>query len=406
MATRSIIRQGDQTSHGGMVLEGHRTATIHGIPIAGRGHMTHCPKCKGVFPIAEGVFNHIIYGIQTAVEGMQTTCGAILIASQNSHTIDIQPYAQPSPDTSLSPASFGSSAFNHHHAYDEQIKFLLHSGAALAGMPYLLTLDDGEQITGTTDAHGKTARVTTAEPRVITNATLQPNSVFCCARQADNAAGGGDNRIDIELNGITTHANDLGSSIKEHQIEENVRTLTAGEIELAKKIFAHAIDYTRVKVHNGAYMIGAGNNAMTPNGEMYFPKKFYATDFSVLSDSLKIWFIHEMVHVWQYQLGYGMKWAGIKIQLQGGYGYDTGQEAPRAYIYHPTKDANKSMADFNMEQQGDLIAHYFAAVFLSENVEQHSKHINNLPFLQKVLDSFLRNPSDVSLLPHSTKFDN
>lgn len=53
MALLPIIRKGDRTTHGGTVLEGFPNDTIHGIEIAGLGHLVTCPMCKGVFPIME-----------------------------------------------------------------------------------------------------------------------------------------------------------------------------------------------------------------------------------------------------------------------------------------------------------------------------------------------------------------
>lgn len=92
MAKRAIIRKGDTTSHGGTVLEGTENATIDGREIAGVGHKVTCPLCKGVFTISPDLlgrrFPHRIHDRDTAVEGMRTTCGAVLIASQSNSTID------------------------------------------------------------------------------------------------------------------------------------------------------------------------------------------------------------------------------------------------------------------------------------------------------------------------------
>ncbi|NVD98139.1 PAAR domain-containing protein [Massilia sp. BJB1822] len=87
---RAVICKGDPTSHGGKVLEGNEDATIDGRPIAQRGHQTWCPQCKGKFPINDGLDFHTFAGIGTAVEGMKTACGAILIATQHQMTIDDQ----------------------------------------------------------------------------------------------------------------------------------------------------------------------------------------------------------------------------------------------------------------------------------------------------------------------------
>ena len=86
MAQRALILVGDSTSHGGVVLECADTNTLDGRAIAYVGHGVSCPKCKGDFPILpDGSGGHVlpwIGGLNVAVEGMQTACGATLIASQ------------------------------------------------------------------------------------------------------------------------------------------------------------------------------------------------------------------------------------------------------------------------------------------------------------------------------------
>jgi len=77
----NIIRKGDRTDHGGVVIEGFEHTNFNGIPLAGVGHKVSCPRCNGVFAIAEGNASYKIGGIPVAVEGMKTTCGASLIAS-------------------------------------------------------------------------------------------------------------------------------------------------------------------------------------------------------------------------------------------------------------------------------------------------------------------------------------
>lgn len=90
MAKRAIICIGDTASHGGRVLEGSETATVNGKAVAGVGHKVFCPKCKGVFMIqpTERRYPHRVHGRDTAVEGMRTTCGATVIASQSEAILD------------------------------------------------------------------------------------------------------------------------------------------------------------------------------------------------------------------------------------------------------------------------------------------------------------------------------
>ncbi|RJT32042.1 PAAR domain-containing protein [Rahnella woolbedingensis] len=82
MPYQAVILKGDKTSHGGTVLEGFAQVTHVGIPVAGIGHSVSCPACDGVFPIVDGTPKISFCGLNLAVEGMQTACGARLIASQ------------------------------------------------------------------------------------------------------------------------------------------------------------------------------------------------------------------------------------------------------------------------------------------------------------------------------------
>ncbi|QBL88024.1 PAAR domain-containing protein [Burkholderia pseudomallei] len=92
MVKRAIICVGDTTTHGGKVLEGAPTFTLNGRNVAGVGHQVLCPRCKGIFPILPDLlgrrYPHTIGERDTAVEGMRTACGAELIASQGTGTID------------------------------------------------------------------------------------------------------------------------------------------------------------------------------------------------------------------------------------------------------------------------------------------------------------------------------
>lgn len=78
---KDIIRLGDATTHGGVVLEAFSQTDLNGKPIAGVGHKVSCPLCKGIFPIAEGSSTYTVGGVAIALDGMKTACGASLIAS-------------------------------------------------------------------------------------------------------------------------------------------------------------------------------------------------------------------------------------------------------------------------------------------------------------------------------------
>jgi len=80
---RPIIRLGDTTDHNGTVIESFAHFDINGINASGVGHMVSCPRCLGgPFPIVGPGVGATVNGIEIAVEGMKTSCGASLIPSQ------------------------------------------------------------------------------------------------------------------------------------------------------------------------------------------------------------------------------------------------------------------------------------------------------------------------------------
>ena len=97
------------------------------------------------------------------------------------------------------------------------------------------------------------------------------------------------------------------------ELRSNTRKLTTGEIILATSIFGNAIDYARFSVYRGSYFpfsLQNENTAVTPSGNIYFMPKHYQDDFSPSAPAYQHWFIQEMVHVWQYQLGVNVKLRG------------------------------------------------------------------------------------------------
>jgi uncharacterized Zn-binding protein involved in type VI secretion len=81
-----LIRLGDKTSHGGVVIEASPHSDIAGVGIARMGDKTVCPK-HGPSPIVSGDSTLIVDGKPAALDGDKTGCGATLIAGQQT-TID------------------------------------------------------------------------------------------------------------------------------------------------------------------------------------------------------------------------------------------------------------------------------------------------------------------------------
>jgi len=184
MGKKAIIRQGDRTSHGGTVLEGHQHLTVYGKPAAGVGHKVSCPKCSGTITIVEGAVNATMLGIKVAVEGMKTSCGATLIAGQFTATIDYGAGAAASsaapeqaaaaPVATLAAAVLAAAAADAANAgsadkgnYDEQVRILDDDGLPTAGVPYHITDEAGKVYKGITDANGCCERVHTLSAQAL-----------------------------------------------------------------------------------------------------------------------------------------------------------------------------------------------------------------------------------------------
>lgn len=123
------------------------------------------------------------------------------------------------------------------------------------------------------------------------------------------------------------------------------RPLMEREIALAMPVFGRSVDYTRVRLIGAAapQFVTIGNNIYVP------------PDFSIGDAYHAQTLIHELVHVWQYQRGgtayvSGALVAQISGTLKGSrnLGYD----------YTLTPDA--AFYEYNPEQQGLIVEHYFA----------------------------------------------
>ncbi|MEK9495080.1 PAAR domain-containing protein [Photorhabdus sp. P32] len=51
MTERVVICLNDTTDHGGKVITAIDNYVYQGVPVAAKGDLVSCPKCKGVFPI-------------------------------------------------------------------------------------------------------------------------------------------------------------------------------------------------------------------------------------------------------------------------------------------------------------------------------------------------------------------
>ncbi len=80
----AYITVGAKTTHGGTVISGSPHTTHNGIPVSRIGDKVICKKCKKVTTILSGDASFIIDGAPIARGGDVTSCGAKLIAIQQS----------------------------------------------------------------------------------------------------------------------------------------------------------------------------------------------------------------------------------------------------------------------------------------------------------------------------------
>ncbi|MES1945962.1 Rhs element Vgr protein [Salinisphaera sp. C84B14] len=250
--------------------------------------------------------------------------------------------------------------------FDEAIRLVRSDGYATSGVDYTLHLSNGEVVNGTTDAYSKTKRVRTSRAEKLIKPELcGTDKVGRPQHQAQ--AGDQRRRVELILNNVETNQQNIGSSIKEVKTPEGKsRPLANGEIALARKIFGDSIDYSKIRVHNDEYLwlgLQSDDTAMTPNRELYFNPKNFLEDYSTDTPGNKWWFMHEMTHIWQYQLSYPVKWRGA-LRLGLSYEYSLSE--------------NKRLSNYNMEAQGNILADYFALKVLTRpDVVAQAQYRNN-----------------------------
>ena len=134
--------------------------------------MCSCPKCKGVFPIAQGDQSNIVDGAPVAYHGCKVACGAFLISSQIRTLTNPSSGAAPGAtgkgdDDAMQ--GFGevgngmAAAYEDTPVGDDNQRFLgrfqlvsVEDGTPIAGQAIRIRSTGGQYTTGTTDADGYT----------------------------------------------------------------------------------------------------------------------------------------------------------------------------------------------------------------------------------------------------------
>jgi len=174
MGQKPFIVLGDQTDHGGVVIEASMVSDTHGKGIARVGDQVTCPqRGHGTTVIVSGDPTMVIDGKPAARHGDKTACGATLISSQFVSTVSdgggAKGGGQSSEGAQNRSNGLLTSVLPPAHAYD--LHFLVKdeaTGQPAPGLPYKLTLEDGTTVTGRTDVNGLTDKISSSTPQLTT----------------------------------------------------------------------------------------------------------------------------------------------------------------------------------------------------------------------------------------------
>ena len=127
------------------------------------------------------------------------------------------------------------------------------------------------------------------------------------------------------------------------------RSLTPGEIELARTIFADAVDYAAVRlVHRPWWPLQPRSIVMAPTGNIHFHPKgsTWSDDFARDTLAAQGLLIHEMTHVWQ-------------AQTRGRYYLPLMRHPFCRYSYQI--EPGRPFGRYGLEQQAEIARHLFLA---------------------------------------------
>jgi hypothetical protein len=125
------------------------------------------------------------------------------------------------------------------------------------------------------------------------------------------------------------------------------RSLTSGEIELAKTVFGDAINYPPVRVHHRRWFPFQPKDViMAPDGDIWINPKgsLWREDYSKERLGLQGLFLHELTHVWQAQTR--GRWYLVLMRHPF---------CRYAYRYQPGWPLER----YGLEQQAEIIRHVF-----------------------------------------------
>lgn len=167
-----------------------------------------------------------------------------------------------------------------------------------------------------------------------------------------------------------------------------MRGLTKGEEALCREIFKDTIPYGKVLIKQRRTDTPWAATSIL--GHITFANSSYREDFIGPDVRRPIpasqdprykyndahYFLHEMTHVWHHYVGFHVFFK----KLAAVSGYD--------YVFDDKKD---DLIDYNIEQQGDIIADYFAYTLWGKELPALTK--GRIKEYEKVLKNFKADPS-------------
>jgi hypothetical protein len=158
------------------------------------------------------------------------------------------------------------------------------------------------------------------------------------------------------------------------------RPLTASETTEARLVFAGTLDYTHAFVSENAHWpdwvdtMGASlqkrirepddHNAVTVGQTSFFPVTLATSAELIAAGNLRdmAWLMHELTHQWQFRrMGWTYLGLALSVQLRLGrlaYNYQGIYPSTEAALLAAHAEGRR-LADFNLEQQGDLARDYY-----------------------------------------------
>ncbi|CAM2159247.1 PAAR domain-containing protein [Paraburkholderia tropica] len=164
---RYLLRLGDKSTAGGVVLEGAENCTHHGIPITFIGARVWCEGCKshGYIESVGPRHSATMRGKQQALEDDICICKCspppVFSASQVSAS---HSWEDEWGEMGYS-ASLATLQDMQHAPYDEQFALTDSTGRALSKIRYRVLSDLAVVASGVTDSEGRTVRISTETSR-------------------------------------------------------------------------------------------------------------------------------------------------------------------------------------------------------------------------------------------------